>query len=90
MIGTDIVCEVTFERSRHSFGKKARISAREALTKKVNAILLRNWMRLTASHHIYGWNCKAGLVGELVDDNFWPSIQLLPVGQIKASSARPG
>ena len=67
----------------------AKGSQREALTKKVDAILLRNWMRLTTSH-LYGWNCKAGLVGELVDDNFWPSILLLPVGQIKASSARPG
>ena len=68
----------------------AKGSQREALTKKVDAILFRNWMRLTASHHIYGWNCKAGLAGELVDDNFWPNILLLSVGQIKASSARPG
>ena len=88
MIGTDIVCEVTFERSRHSFSK--RIAERGLKTKKVDAILFRNWMRLTASHHIYGWNCKAGLAGELVDDNFWPNILLLSVGQIKASSARPG
>ena len=32
------------------FWQKRHRSQREALTKKVDAILLRNWMRLTASH----------------------------------------
>ena len=68
----------------------AKGSQREALTKKVDAILFRNWMRLTASHHIYGWNCKAGLAGELVDDNFWPSILVVTKYPIAACWTNQG